>query len=168
MDGGLAFFLLAIVFVIGFMVVMTPVVVLVNRAIGSGYDARAQQLAPYWQAEGLRFAEDEVKTRSTWIAPLAVGVRWPNMDVRVTSRAIYLVQSRRMFGMRIGQPILAIPQPGAALDPAIAHLVTLAWLKVPPRWENVGVVLEGGLGAQRFTMRLMLRDPRTFLAATGG
>jgi len=161
--------LFAAVVVFGFFVVATPAVLLLNRAIGRTYDELARSLEPYWQAEGIRFREDGVRTRGTWLAPLAVGVRWTLTDVRVTSRGIYLVQSTRMFGMRMGQPILAIPQPGATLDPNVTGRVKVAWLKTYPRLEDNGaVVLEGGLGLQRFTLRLALRDPAAFLAATGG
>jgi hypothetical protein len=165
---GQAFVLLAATVVIGFFVVAIPVVLLLNRAIGRTYDELAQSLEPYWQAEGVRFREDAVRTRGTWLAPLAVAVRWTLTDVRVTSRGIYLVQSTRMFGMRIGQPILAIAQPGATLDPGIAGRVKVAWLKTYPRLDKDVVLLEGGLGVQRFTLRLELAGLGAFLTATRG
>ena len=158
--------LLAVAGVVAFLVVMLPVVALVNRAIGSRYDERVVAIAPYLQAEGLRFAEDDVRARTGWLAPLAVAVRWNRADVRVTSRAIYLLQNTRMFGMRIGQPILAFPLRGAVLDPAVAGAVSAGWLSTYPQGGAEGVMLTGGLGVQRFSMRLSLRDPNGFLAAT--
>jgi hypothetical protein len=161
---GQAFFLFAIVFVVGFLVVMTPVIMLVNRSIGATYDRRAAAIAPYLQAEGMRFSEDGVRMRASWVAPLAVALRWKTVDVRVTSRAIYLVQSTRMFGMRIGQPILAFPLRGAQLDPFVASNVMTGWLGTI-RTDDAAH-LTGGLSVQRFTMRLAVRDLAGFAAAT--
>jgi len=158
--------LLAALLVLGFFAVAVPVVVLINRAIGRTYDELARSLEPYWQAEGLRFREDAVRTRGMWLAPLAVGVRWTLTDVRVTSRGIYLVQSTRMFGVRIGQPIMAFAHPAQALDPVVAGRVKVGWLKAYPRLEGAAAVLEGGLGVQRFTLRMQLRDATSFVAAT--
>jgi len=164
LSGGLLFFLLAIVFVVGFLVVMTPLVILVNRAIGASYDQRAAAIAPLLQSEGVRFWEDGVRVRASWVAPLSVGVRWSWADVRVTSRAIYLIQHRRMFGVRIGQPVLAFPLRGAQLDPNVAASVTVGWL------SSIGTDdaahLAGGLGMRRFSMHLAVRDVAGFARAT--
>lgn len=164
-SGGLLFGL-ACVGVVVFLAAMLPLVLLVNRAIGSRYDERARAIAPYLQAEGVRFAEDDVRVRSSWVAPLAVAVRWTRADVRVTTRAIYLLQSARMFGVRIGQPILAFPLRGAILEPAVAASVTTGWLSTYPEEADRAITLKGGLGVQRFTMRVQVRDVAGFLAAT--
>lgn len=166
MSEGAIFFALAIVFVVGFFAVMMPVVFVVNRAIGSAYADKARAIEPLLAAEGLRFAEDDVSIRGTWLAPLAVGVRWSRADVRVTERAIYLMQHARMFGQRIGQPTLALPLRGAVLDPRVTANVTTGWLETYPREEGGAVVLRGGLGVQRFTMRLTLRDVAGFLRSS--
>ena len=113
---GVVWAVLAVGFVVVFLAVMLPLVVLANRAIGSRYDERAALIAPRLAAEGLRFVEDDVRIRAGWVAPLAVGVRWTRADVRVTTRAIYLVQNTRMFGARMGQPILAFALRGAEID----------------------------------------------------
>ena len=164
MNEGLAFFLFAIGFVIVFLVVMLPLVALANRAIGSTYDRRAIAIGPYLQAEGIRFAEDDVRLRASWVAPLAVAVRWSRADVRVTSRAIYLMQHTRMFGMRIGKPVLAFPLRGAQLDPFVATSVTAGWLEKIS--TDDAAHLAGGLSVQRFSMRLAVRDVTGFAQAT--
>ena len=163
MNEGQAFFLFAIGVVV-FFVVMTPLMILVNRAIGSTHDRRAALIAPYLQAEGVRFSEDGVRVRASWVAPLAVSVRWSFADVRVTSRAIYLVQHTRMFGVRIGKPILAFPLRGAQLDPFIATNVTSAWLEKIT--TDDAAHLAGGLSVARFSMRLAVRDVAGFAQAT--
>ncbi len=71
-----------------------------------------------------------------------------------------------MFGVRIGQPILAFALGGALLDPVVAGAVRAGWLASYPEDGGDAVVLTGGLGMQRFTMRLALRDRAGFLAAT--
>jgi hypothetical protein len=161
---GAIFFFLAIVFVFGFFVVMLPLVALVNRAIGRSYEQRAIALAPHLQAEGLRFVEEDVRIRASWAAPLAVAVRWTRADVRVTTRAIYLMQHTRMLGMRIGRPILAFPLRGAVFDPAISSMASVGWLE-SIRTDDAAH-LAGGLGVQRFTMRLAVRDVTGFANAT--
>ena len=164
MNEGVVFFAFAIVFVVGFLVVMTPIVILVNRAIGASYDQRAAAILPLLQNEDVRFWEDGVRVRATGSRPLAVAVRWSWADVRVTSRAIYLMQHRRMFGMRIGQPVLAFPLRGAQLDPNIAMNVTAGWLESMSTADAAHIA--GTLGVQRFSMRLAVRDVAGFARAT--
>jgi len=164
-SGGLLFGL-ACIGVVVFLAASLPLVLLVNRAIGSRYDERARAIAPYLRAEGVRFAEDDVRVRGSWVAPLAFAVRWTRADVRVTTRSIYLLQSTRMFGVRIGQPILAFPLRGAVLEPAVAASVTTGWLSTYPEEGDGAITLKGGLGLQRFTMRVQVRDVAGFLAAT--
>jgi hypothetical protein len=98
------------------------------------------------------------------VAPLAVAVRWTRADVRVTSRAIYLLQYTRMFGVRIGQPILAFPLRGAQLDPFVASSVNSGWLE-SIRTDDAAH-LAGGLSVQRFDLRALVRDVAGFAAAT--
>ena len=164
MSGGALFFVVAIVFVVGFLVVMLPIVALVNRSIGSVYEQRAAALGRYLQNEGVRFAEDDVRVRGSWIAPFAVAIRWSQADVRVTTRAIYLLQHTRMFGMRIGKPILAFPLRGAQLDPYVASIVTLGWLESIE--TNDAANIAGTLAVQRFSMRIAVRDVAGFARAT--
>ncbi len=149
-----------------FFAVALPLVTLLNRAIGKAYDDKARALEGILATEGLRFAEDDVSIRTTWIAPLAFAVRWTRANVRVTGRAIYLMQSTRFLGKRMGQPIIALPLRGAVLDPRTVGLVTLGWLETYPRDEDGAVVLRGGLGVQRFTMRLALRDVAGFVRSS--
>jgi hypothetical protein len=163
---GVFFFLVAGAFVVGFFVVMLPLVAFANRAIGARHDERARAIAPYLHAEGIRFAEDDVRVRSSWVAPLAFAVQWTRAEVRVTTRAVYLLQSTRMFGMRIAKPILAFPLRGAVLDPAVAASVSVGWLSTYPQESNGAATLTGGLGVQRCTLRVAVRDLRGFLAAT--
>lgn len=165
MSDGVGFLVFAGLFVVCFLVVSFPLALLINRAIGRSFDRVAEALEPAWRAEGLDFREDDVKTHATWHAPLAVAVRWPTVNVRVTSRGVYLVQSRRMFGLRFGQPIVGLARAGAELDPGVAARVSVATLSGPPRLEADSVVLEGNLGRQRFSWRLYLRDPAGFLSA---
>jgi len=161
-----AFFVLAFVVMAIFFVVAIPGIILFNRMIGASFDEKARAIAPILEQEGIRFAEDGVRIRGTWIAPLAVGVRWTWADVRVTSRAIYLMQYTRNFGIRMGQPIIALPLRGAILDPRVAASVRLGWLETHPRDEDGTIVLKGGLDAQRFTLHLTLRAPAAFAAVT--
>lgn len=167
MNDGVAFFLLAVVFVVGFFAVMLPLVMLANRAIGSMYDAKARAIAPYLAAEGVVFAEDGARLRLAAVTVLAIGVRWNYADVRVTSRALYLFQSRKVLGGRKGQPVIAFPLRGAALDPFVASQVIVGWLGTAPAEEDGGgVAFSGGLPMQRISVRLLLRDPRGLVAAT--
>jgi len=162
-DSGVAFLgLICVVFSLFFAVAL-PLVTLLNRALGKAFDDKARAIAPILAGEGLLFVEDDVKTRGTWIAPLAVGVRPMNADVRVTTRAIYLMQHRRMFGSRMGQPILAFPLRGAILDPRVVMNVRVGVLETYPREEGGGVILRGTLGVQRFTLRVAVRDVAGFL-----
>ena len=164
MTDGQLFFVLAIIFVAGFFLVMLPILALVNRAIGSTYDQRAAALAPHLRDEGLQLSEDGVRLRASWVAPLAVAIKWSRADVRVTTRAVYLMQHTRMLGMRIGQPILAFPLRGAQLDPRVTVCVSTGWLDSIKTGD--AVELSGGLGVQRFTMRLEVRDVEGFAKAT--
>ena len=82
----------------------------------------------------------------------------------MTSRAIYLIQYTRMFGARIGKPILALPLRGAQLDPFIGTNVTSAWLEKIS--TDDAAHLAGGLSVQRFSMRLAVRDVTGFAHAT--
>jgi hypothetical protein len=166
MGSGVGFFVLAIVVVVAFFVVMTPLVVLANRAIGAHYDQKAWAIAPYLDAERVVFAEDGARMRLSAVAVLAVGVQWRTVNVRVTTRAIYLFQSSTAFGARLGQPILAFPLRGADLDPFVAASVVRGWLGTAPAEEGGFVVFSGGIPAQRVSIRLGLRDPRAFVAAT--
>jgi hypothetical protein len=163
LNDGLTFFLVAIVFVVGFLVVATPIVFFVNRAIGATYDQRAAGLAPHLHAETVRFAEDDVRIRGTWIAPFGVSVRWSRADVRITTRAIYLLQHARMFGRRIGKPIVAFPIRGAQLDPWVAANVTLGVLESIRADDAAHLV--GTFVLQRFSMRLAVRDVTGFAQA---
>lgn len=149
-----------------FFAVALPLVTLVNRAIGKGYDDKARALEGILASEGLRFAEDDVSVRGSWVAPLAVGVKWSRANVRVTERAIYLMQSTRFLGMRMGQPILAFALRGALLDPRAVGLVHTGWLETYPREEGGAVILRGGLGVQRCTLRLAVRDVAGFLRSS--
>jgi hypothetical protein len=164
-DGALVGGLVCGAFVV-FFAVMIPIITLVNRQIGAAYTEKARAIEPILASEGLRFAEDDVAIRGTWMAPLAIGVRWSRADVRVTERAIYLMQHTRMFGQRIGQPIIALPLRGAILDPRVVGSVHLGWLETYPREEGGAVVLRGGLGVQRFTMRLAVRDVAGFVRSS--
>ncbi len=68
-----------------------------------------------------------------------------------------------MFGSRMGQPILAFPLRGAILDPRVAMNVRAGWLETYPREEDGAMILRGTLGAQRFTLRVAVRDVAGFL-----
>ncbi len=146
-----------------FIVTAVPGVYFLNKMMGASFDEKARAIAPILAQEGILFAEDGVRIRGTWIAPLAVGIRWTNADVRVTSRAIYLMQYSKNFWSRMGQPVLALPLRGAILDPRVAGAVLTGWLETYPREEDGAVILRGGLRAQRFTLRLSLRDVAGFL-----
>jgi hypothetical protein len=150
------FLLLVLVVFTLFFSVAIPGVFLFNRALGASFDEKARAVAPILAQEGILFAEDGVRIRGSWVAPLAV-------DVRVTPRAIYLMQYTKNFGSRMGQPILALPLRGAILDPRVAGAVLTGWLETYPREEDGAVILRGGLRAQRFTLRLSVRDVAGFL-----
>jgi hypothetical protein len=67
-----------------------------------------------------------------------------------------------MFGKRMAQPVVAIPLAAAAID---LPGVLVARLAGPPHLDGGALVLEGGLGRQRFVWRLFVRDPPALLAA---
>jgi hypothetical protein len=140
-------------------------VVFVNYVIGRNYAAQATALAPILATEEILFSENDVRTRMRWIAPLAVALQWPRVNVRVTSRAIYLVQYRILFGWHMAQPILAMALAPRSLAPEARPHVHEAFLDLPPRADDDAVVLEGKLGRQRFSMRIFVRDPSAFVRA---
>lgn len=160
-----------LVFVVGLAITilgsMAVFVVVANRVIGRHYDELAARVMPLVEAEGILAGEDDAGVRGRWIAPLAIGIRWGQAHVRVTSRAFYVFQFRRLpFGAgRMGQPILALVPPGGAVDPRIAGYVRAGVLTAPPRVENAALVLEGTLGVQRFSLRVTVRSFEPFLRA---
>src|SRR5207302_265220 len=102
-----------------------------NRAIGAHYDELARRGAPWVGAEGVVYGEDDVRTRSSWRAPLAVAVRWGRADVRVTPRAVYLFTYQPLpllAGRRMGQPVLAMTRATTALDPRVSTFAKLCVL----------------------------------------
>jgi hypothetical protein len=151
--------LLLIVFGVGF-------VVFSNRAISGNFGQKAARLLELAKEEGILFAEDDVASFSRWMAPPAVAIRWPRIDVRVTPVALYLMQHEKMLGFRTNQPTLAMA-PNGGLSTLACALVTPIELDAPPRIEKNAVVLEGRLRNMRFSTRLFVRDAPGLMRALG-
>jgi hypothetical protein len=138
-----------------------------NRAIGRHYDELASRIAPFIDVEGVVYAEDDVRTRSTWLAPLAVGVQWGRAHVRVTRRAVYLFTFRKLplSAGRMGQPVIGATWAQLALDPRVGALARSAVLTERPTIDGGVVVLAGLLGRQSFRYRLSSRAPAALAEA---
>ncbi len=87
--------------------VMAVVVTFANRAIGRGYDAKADRLrariAPFIVKEA-----SDVPIRVLATNVLSFSYRWAKARVWFTPTVVYVAPSVRLFGKPMGQPILGI------------------------------------------------------------
>lgn len=149
----------------GFLVVMFPIVLLANKAIGAPYEREAEQMKAELADRRLEYSEDGMKLRVRVIAPLAIGVTWMRADVRVDAHALYLMRYHLMFGkIRIGQPNFRITWSKEARVGGFHALP----IHDRPTLEGDSVVIDTTFGVTAMRLRLSPRDARRLLSAIEG
>ncbi len=147
---------------------MVIAVLVMNRLIGATYRVRAADLKLVLSRVPRVFQESGVRSQAVLrYQPFGFSVHASPVDVTVTSRAIYLVQSVAVMGQRYPQPIIGITLlADRMLDDGTARLTVAATLTETPVVRGNSVELKGTLGSGTFTWVLRVGDPSAFLNAT--
>ncbi len=121
-----------------FFAVTVPLLYVVNvNIIGPSFDRKAAALfAHVCRIERVLYEEDDLAMILQSRALSAVGVRYERANLRITDRALYVVQQGRFLGARMGQPILAIALGPMGLDPEIVPLVFIMHVAGQPQLDG--------------------------------
>ncbi len=159
--------LLIVGFLLAFFAVTIPLVYVLNvRIIGPSYDREAAEVLERTRhTERILFEENDVAMILRSRAALAIGVQFRRANVRITDRALYVVQQGKFLGSRMGQPILAIGLGPMGLDPALGHLVFTMYVAGQPQIEGRAISLPLSSTAQKHTLVLEPRDAASAIGA---
>ena len=149
---------------IGFLVVMTPIMLLANKAIGKPWEREAEQMKAALAGAPLAHSEDGVPLRIAGIAPFSLSVRWRIADLRIDGRALYVMQYYRSWGTRVAQPNLRVTW---TREPAVGGFLA-APIVGEPKLDGDAVVVPVELRHSSLWLRIRARDPLAVLNALNG
>ena len=155
--------LLLLLFIFAFVFIAFPLVVLINKVVGTAFEAESESLKARLSVIGPRFAEDGVRVRKSAVSLLSVGMSWVSADLRADDAALYVMQYHQfpfLFG-RVTQPTITVVGRDYT-GPVVGMRLTMT---EHPRLDADAVVAKCEYRLGGMTLRFRSKNPPALLEA---